>query len=268
MITFNTPYRNTDERDCASVKNWLNALYSNNLDQNQNNFSIKSLHELQLNLGYQFQDIKLLIQALTHKSYAHENKTLLLENNERLEFLGDSVVNLIVTNILFQKFSDLSEGELSKLRVTLVNENSFYELSKILNLSENIFIGRGEFKNEGYDRQSVLSDAFEAVLGAIYFEKGLDVCTKVFLNIIDRFEEVSGRPFINIESASTYDSKSQLQEKTMQLYKKVPVYKSIEVDGGFKVELWINEKKISELSGNSKKKIEKELAKLALENNF
>jgi ribonuclease-3 len=138
---------------------------------------MKNYNELEQCLGYQFKDKDLIIEALTHKSYKK------VFNNERMEFLGDAVLNLIVGEFLFKKFPKSPEGELSKLRANLVNEKGFMKLALAINLGEYIYLSDAEERNKGRTKASILSDAFEAIMGAIYLEAGLDVIKPMILKL-------------------------------------------------------------------------------------
>ena len=138
------------------------------------------MRNLEEKLGYKFKDEKLLKTALTHKSVKGG------ANNERLEFLGDAVMDLVIGDYLFHKFSRLSEGDLSKLRAALVNEKSFAELAKYLNLGQLINISPAEEHNGGRLKASILSDAFEALMGAIYLESGFDAVRAASLKAFER----------------------------------------------------------------------------------
>ena len=127
-----------------------------------------AIKSLQKRLGYQFKNKNLIVEALTHKSFKKPY------NNERLEFLGDAVLDLVVGEYLYKKFPHVAEGELSKMRASLVNEKGFEKLAIKLNLGEHIFISIAEENNKGRNKSSLLSNAFEAVMGAIYLEAGLE----------------------------------------------------------------------------------------------
>ena len=138
----------------------------------------KDYKELEKCLGYQFENKDLIIEALTHKSYKK------VFNNERLEFLGDAVLNLIVGEFLFHKFPDSNEGELSKIRASLVNEKGFTKLAKAINLGDYIYLSEAEERNKGRSKASILSDAFEAIMGAIYIESGLEILKPLILKMM------------------------------------------------------------------------------------
>ena len=131
------------------------------------------------NLGYKFKKSELLEEALTHKS------TKQALNNERLEFLGDAVMDLLVAEYLFKKFSNIAEGDMSKLRAALVNEKSFANMSRRLKMGEFLRLSQAEENNGGREKDSILSDAFEAVMGAIYLEAGLDKVREISITLLE-----------------------------------------------------------------------------------
>ena len=137
-------------------------------------------------IGYHFEDSKLLQTALTHSSYANENHT---RSNERLEFLGDSVLSIIISECIFKKMQKVNEGDLSRFRAALVCEQSLAEIAKRIHLSELIFLGRGEEKNGGRRRPSIVSDAFEAVLGALSLENNWNRIGTIWDKVITLKEE-------------------------------------------------------------------------------
>ena len=162
----------------------------------------KELIDLQRRLDYQFENQNLIIEALTHKSYKKSY------NNERLEFLGDAVLDLAVGEYLFFKFTDVPEGDLSKLRASLVNEKSFEKLARILKLGECIYLSTAEENNNGREKSSLLSNAFEAVIGALYLEAGLEKVCSTIVPILE-----FAYPKIDLESIFR-DYKTTLQEYT------------------------------------------------------
>ena len=155
------------------------------------------MNRLEELIGYKFENKNLLKQALTHSSYANEKTG---ENNERLEFLGDAVLDLIISNYLFLNYKNLKEGDMTKKRAQIVCEHSLVHFSKKINLSEFILLGNGE---ENCIQESIIADAFEAVLGAIYLDSGLENATRVVSNLVI--------PYIN-ELTDVKDYKSTLQE--------------------------------------------------------
>lgn len=161
------------------------------------------IDELQDKLGYQFKNKKLLKRALTHSSYANEKHWKYEENNERLEFLGDAVLELVSSEFIYEKNPDMVEGKMTKLRASLVCEMSLASSARELNLGDYLYLGRGEYITGGHKRDSILSDAFEAIIGAIYLDGGLeDARTFVLRYVLSDIEQ----------KQLFYDSKTILQE--------------------------------------------------------
>lgn len=268
MITFNTSNNVLDSAKFSTVTNWLTALYtSSNLNESTEVY-IESLDILEKKLAYQFKNKSNFITSLTHKSFSNEFKNKNLENNEKLEFLGDSILNAIITSELFWKYPDLNEGELSKFRGSLVNEHSFSDLADYLNLGDSLFLGKGELKAQGFSKNSLKADAFEAIFGGIFIEVGFDQCKEIFTQMILKVEKENEIEFYSLKNASEFDPKSSLQEEVMKKYMTIPEYRFFENGTLFEVELWINDRLILKDIGNSKKRIEKELAKKALSNHL
>lgn len=268
MITFNTAYRNNDTEHFPTVNLWLGALYTAQNNEFKGPYVFDSLNTLQHILNYQFINQETFITALTHKTFHFENKKIISAHNEKLEFLGDAVLGHIIARYLYLTYPELNEGEMSKLRVSLVNENSFARLGKAISLPENLFIGRGEYKNNGHLKDVIVADAFEAIFGALSLELDIEKIMKVFQCVVVHYEKSSNLPFIDLEAIESFDSKSKLQELSMKKLGLVPQYKSKDVNGEFEVELWIGEKNFKSLIGTSKKKLEKELAKFVIDNNL
>lgn len=272
--TFNSPNQANECDDFASIHLWLDALYSSASQKTTLlNFDfqllseISSIKKLETSMHYSFIEKNHLIKALVQSTFCYEFKELGLSSNERMEFLGDSLVNFIVAKILYKRFANASEGELSKLRGALVNEHSLAKLANSISLGENLLLGKGEHKNKGQTKESLLADAFEALCAAIYLDanESMSALETSFLSIVDQFEKMSGKSFFSFEHLELFDSKTQLQELSMALFQLHPTYKSIEEKNGFIVELWIGEKKLAEGQGISKKKLEKELARVVLD---
>ncbi len=148
------------------------------------NERMKLLEELQEKIGYRFCNINLLNRALTHSSYANEHKKLKIKYNERLEFLGDSVLGLVVSDYIFEKYPKFPEGELTKLRAVIVCETSLSTVAKKLNLGIYLLLGKGEEATGGRERISILADALEALIGSIYLDGGLKEARKFVLNVL------------------------------------------------------------------------------------
>lgn len=209
-------------------------------------------------LDYQFKNKDLIIEALTHKSYKKPY------NNERLEFLGDAVLNLIVGEYLFKKFPESNEGDLSKIRASLVNETGFTKLANEIKLGDYIFISNAEERNKGRSKASILSDAFEAIMGAIYLESGLEVLKPIILKLLEESYDK-----INLDVLFS-DYKTALQEITQAEFGSIPEYK-IEGSYGpdhkkeFEVSIWIDGKNYGKAIGKSKKLAQQAVAKIAIE---
>jgi ribonuclease-3 len=217
----------------------------------------KNLQKLEVDLGYEFKDKNLIIEALTHKSYKQPY------DNERLEFLGDAVLDLVVGEYLYFKFKKADEGTLSKIRASLVNENGFDKLARDLKLGDYIFLSNAEENNGGRDKPSLLSNAFEAVMGAIYLESGLETVREIAIKLIEKVH-----PDISLDSLFR-DFKTSLQELTQARYGVTPEYKVIASRGPdhkkeFEVAVFINDKEYARAIGKSKKTAQQEAAKKAL----
>ncbi|MBU0720725.1 ribonuclease III [bacterium] len=219
---------------------------------------IQEIEVLENTLGYKFKDKKLLIEALTHKSYKQPY------DNERLEFLGDAVLDLIVGEYLFTKFAKSNEGKLSKIRASLVNENGFDKLARSINLGDFIYLSNAEENNGGREKPSLLSNAFEAVMGAIYLEAGLKTVNDIAIKIIEK-----NHKDISLDSLFR-DFKTSLQELTQARFGITPEYKVISSSGPdhqkeFELAVFIEDKEYARASGKSKKIAQQEAAKLAIE---
>ena len=176
------------------------------------------MEKLQKNLSYQFSDIELLNKALTHRSVSKHN-------NERLEFLGDSVLGSIISEELYSRHSNIDEGQLSRLRSHLVRGNTLANLAKKLDISENLRLGQGELKSGGYRRESILADTFEAILGAIFLDSDYLTVKKVVLNLFsDLLNEVKSEE-------SLKDFKTQLQEMLQKKGYDLPKYELLQTRG-------------------------------------
>ena len=218
----------------------------------------KDIEELERALGYKFKDEKLIIEALTHKSYKQPY------DNERLEFLGDAVLDLIVGEYLFKKFSNFDEGKLSKIRASLVNETGFDKLARYLNLGKYIYLSNAEENNGGRSKSSLLSNAFEAVMGAIYLESGLSVVNDIAIKLIEK-----NHKDISLDSLFR-DFKTTLQELTQARFGTTPEYKVVASRGPdhlkeFEVAVFIEDKEYARALGKSKKIAQQEAARIAIE---
>lgn len=216
------------------------------------------LVELERKLGYSFKDKGLLRRALIHRSFAFEKETG--ENYEVLEFLGDAVIGLIVSEELIKRFPDKSEGELSQIRAFLVSEPSLSELAKTVDLGKFLYLGKGEKRSGGSKKSSLLCDVFEAVFGALYLDAGFEKAKQVFKEkFLKKLWEI-------LNNAVTYkDFKSYLQEITQREFKEIPVYNVVSSEGPEHEKTFTVECRIKELkttgTGRSKKAAEQEAAK-------
>jgi len=212
-------------------------------------------------LGYHFKDPNLLRHALTHRSYAHEQN---VEDNEVLEFLGDAVLELIIRDYLIKAYPYLTEGELSKLKAYLVAESTLANIARKIHLGEALLLGKGEMKNQGWDKDSILCDALEAILAAIYLDGGFKEAYNVLLGLYS--------PLIKkIRPDFNKDYKSILQERLQSTQKILPRYKILRVIGPdhnptFEAGLFIKNKMLGRGIGKSRKEAEQAAAKEALKN--
>ena len=223
---------------------------------------INALIPLQGLLCYQFKDLELLNKSLTHKSYSNE-VLLSLKNNERLEFLGDSVLDLIVADYMFLTYQDLPEGSLSKIRAAVVNENSLAGLAKNLELGSYILLGKGESFSGGRQKASILANAYEALVGALFCDSDFRTTADVFLpQLVEKIDEYRG-------ACIATDFKSDLQEYTQNRFSCVPLYEVVgEIGPGhdkrFDVKVKIRSQVLGSGKGRTKKEAEQNAAKEAL----
>lgn len=221
------------------------------------------LPHLENKLGVKFKNIDLLSEALTHRSYLNENPKWPLPHNERLEFLGDAVLELAVTEILFNHYPSSPEGELTAIRSALVNYQMLANIAKNIELGDYIFLSRGEIKDAGKAREVILANAFEAVLGAIYLDTNYEIAKNIIEKIVMvRLDEVIEKKLYN-------DPKSLLQEIIQEKLKTTPTYSVLSEKGPdhakiFKVGVFFNGDLIAEGEGSSKQEAEVEAAKEAL----
>jgi ribonuclease-3 len=208
-----------------------------------------------------------LLEALCHTSFEHENESLGFNSYERLEFLGDAVLDLLVSKKLLNNFPKLEEGPLSKLRGALVNEESLSQIARAIGLGELILLGKGEFKNGGLEKNAILADVVESVIAVFYMEQGIDGAEEFLDKIVKIYEGKKEVKFFDLLQLESFDSKTKLQEKTMSLFKEHPVYEAEALDNGsFEVKFFLKEKVMASMTHQSKKKAEKILAKKVLNN--
>jgi len=223
---------------------------------------INALVPLQGVLCYQFKNLELLNKSLTHKSYSNE-VLLTSKNNERLEFLGDSVIDLIMADYMFLTYPDLPEGSLSKIRAAIVNENSLARLAIKLELGSYLLLGKGESFSGGRQKASILANAYEALVGALFCDSDFRTTADVFLpQLIEKIDEFMG-------ACIATDFKSDLQEYTQNRFSCVPLYEVVgEIGPGhnkrFDVKVKIRSQVLGSGKGRSKKEAEQNAAKEAL----
>lgn len=220
-----------------------------------------NLEDLQKEIGYQFHHIELLKTALTHTSYANENK---VESNEKLEFLGDSILEFVSSNYLYHQYVHLREGEMTKVRATVVCEDSLYQIAQKHHFSDFLYLGKSERKNNGHLSKAILADSVEAVIAAMYLDAGLKAAEKfIIANLAKRIE-------IATKNVGTKDYKTVLQEK-LQVNGNIEIKYSIISESGpdhdktFRSKVECDGKILGEGIGKSKKASEMKAAENALE---
>lgn len=222
--------------------------------------SLSSFQTVEAVLGLSFEKKELLFESLTHSSFVNEFSKLEVRSYERLEFLGDALVDFFVSKELSRRYPDLSEGELSRLRAALVNEHSLSELSWRHALGEALLLGKAEILSSGWAKDSILADIVESLLAAVYLDKGIEQAEKSFHALLRGTED-----FFSLSKLEEFDAKSRLQEKTMALYKALPEYRATELsDGSYKVELFLCSLFLASIEAPSKKKGEMKVAARAL----
>ena len=227
------------------------------------NITKYNIDELEKRIRYSFKDTSLLVTALTHSSYANESRDK-ISDNERLEFLGDSVLGLVIADYLYGMFDQYREGNLTKIRASIVSEGSLAEIARSIELGEFLYLGKGESNTGGRNRDSILADAVEALIGAVYLEAGLEQAKEV---IISLFTPVIKKSY---EGKGFQDYKTQLQEVLQKFSDKEINYQVIKEKGPdhnkeFVVEVHHNGQAIGTGKGKSKKEAEQQAAKEALE---
>ena len=214
----------------------------------------KDIGKLEKELGFTFKNRILLIEAITHKSFSKSE-----ENNQRLEFLGDSILNTIISEYLFEEFGHDNEGKMTSMRASLVNENSLYELAKKIKLNNFMLMSEEEILRKGNLRKAALSDTFEAIIGAIFLDQGYDKTKIIVTNLFN--EELK-----NLNNVKTFkDPKSELQESLQSMKIKPPKYITSVKSGPphnpvFETKLFIGNKLINRSEGFKKSDSEKKVA--------
>ena len=222
-------------------------------------YGFENLHK---ELGYTFKNSELILQAFRHSSYVNEQVGANLEDNERLEFLGDAVLDLAISHFLMERFRDANEGDLSKFRAMLVDEAGLFHVATRLNLGGYLLLGKGEEQSGGRHKPSILADTTEALIGAIYLDGGFDAAKLIIQRLFSPLlKKVHSEDLLQ-------DFKSLLQEYTQQAYKTLPKYRLVEETGpahdkAFRIALSINGKFLAEGRGKSKKEAEQHAAREA-----
>lgn len=224
---------------------------------------MKDIADLEKRFGYVFKNRKLLTEALTHRSFYHENPDKSITHNERLEFLGDSVLGFVIVEYLFSSDKEFNESVMAKIKSYLVKESILSEIADSISLGKYLKLGKGEEATGGRAKKSILADTIEALLGAVYLDGGYKkvkaVVLKLFRKEIDTL----------MDSARFYDFKTELQEKTQLLFAVLPEYRVVKQEGEehekvFTIEVFIEGKKFGKGSGKSKKEAQTLAAREAL----
>jgi len=219
--------------------------------------------ELKRKLMYEFKNTDLLDESLRHSSFVNEQADINIQDNERLEFLGDAVLNLVVGHILMRHYPELKEGDLSRMRANLVNESQLASIAQGMDLGSYLQLGKGEIQTKGWEKKSILADTFEAVIAAVYLDGGFDAVFRIidghFSFLLDAI----------VMSTANHDYKSQVQELVQMKHQEMPVYTVIHESGPdhdktFRVRLTVGEIQ-AEGEGKSKKAAEQDAARKGLE---
>jgi ribonuclease-3 len=226
----------------------------------------KNFEELAKHIKVSFSDIGLLEMACTHRSFLNENKTKAMEHNERLEFLGDAVLELVVTSFLYRKYPQKAEGALTAYRSSIVNTVSLTKVAEHIGLNDYILLSKGETKDTGRARSIILANTVEAIIGAIYLDQGYDgsanFISNFILDIIDIEDIVANKTWI--------DAKSRFQEKAQEKVGKTPAYKTLKEvgpdhDKKFTLGVFLGDTQVATGIGPSKQEAEQKAAEKALE---
>jgi ribonuclease-3 len=226
----------------------------------------KNFEELAKHIKVDFSDIALLETACTHRSFLNENRNKAMEHNERLEFLGDAVLELVVTSFLYRKYPQKAEGALTAYRSSIVNTVSLTKVAEHIGLNDYILLSKGETKDTGRARSIILANTVEAIIGAIYLDQGYDgsanFISNFILNIIDIEDIVANKTWI--------DAKSRFQEKAQEKVGKTPAYKTLKEvgpdhDKKFTLGVFLGDVQVATGVGPSKQEAEQKAAEKALE---
>jgi len=226
--------------------------------------ALRNITKLERTLQISFRDFVLLQQALVHRSYLNENPDFELRSNERLEYLGDSVLSAVVAEKLYNDYPDLSEGDMTKLRSTLVRGETLARIARCLKLEDYLYLGRGEESSGGRTKQSILADALEAVIGAAYLDQGFNACRDLVLRLYEGEIEKS------VSASLMADFKSRFQEVAQSQYHEIPEYHVVSAEGPdhdkrFIVEVSVGGRVLGKGRGGSKREAEQGAARAALD---
>lgn len=224
---------------------------------------MKEFTEFEARVGISFINKELLRQAFTHRSYLNENRAIKGGHNERLEFLGDAVLELVITDFLYQKYPSKTEGDLTSIRSALVNATTCAQVASELEFNDYLLLSRGEAKDTGRARQYILANALEAVIGAIYIDQGYDKAKEFIVRYITPMTEKI------VEEELWLDAKSRFQEKAQDAVSITPLYRTMKEvgpdhDKKFTVGVFLGNELIAEGEGDSKQEAEQNAARKAL----
>jgi ribonuclease-3 len=226
----------------------------------------ESLAGLETLVGYQFQDKSILWRSLTHRSYVNEHEGQGLRHNESMEFLGDSVLGFVISARIFDRFPDSNEGDLSKLKAYLVSAANLFHLAEKIRLGDFLLLSRGEDKTGGRKKRAILVDTYEALLGAVYLDGGIEAAAGFLDRQLGPLLQT-----LDPNHLSYGDFKSALQEQLHNMGRQEPVYEVVDEIGPdhkklFVVEVVVGQEVIARSSGRSKKEAQQEAARIAIEN--
>jgi ribonuclease-3 len=250
-------FRSKDDRGAAVCSPTFGGFILKNIEDSH-------IHQLELNIDYNYADKRNAFQAVTHSSYAYEHRQEGINSNERLEFLGDSVLSFIITNRLYKEISDMPEGEMSKLRASVVSEASLSQCAHRINLGEVLLLGKGEEMMGGRQRSSILADAMEAVIGSLYLDGGLAASER----FVDMF--LHENYLKAIKGTLFSDNKTKLQEEIQKKGNYTIQYTVVQEKGPdhnkvFTTSVSVNTRILGEGTGKTKKEAEQNAAGNALE---
>ena len=226
---------------------------------------MKPLSALEKQLEISFKNKNLLENAFIHRSYLNENKASLLASNEKLEFLGDSVLSLITSVYLYERYPHFKEGDYTEIKSSIVKTGSLAEAAESLSLGEYLFLSKGEEQGEGRRNKNILADVFEALIAAIFLEHGFSVANDFVVKYL--FKDILDQ---TVEKGQYLSSKSKLQEISQSKYRSIPAYKVMKIEGPehkriFTIAVYLNKKKLGLGKGFSKKEAEEKAALQALQ---